>query len=460
MSTTTGGDPSTGDPPPTTGPTSGTSGTSETSATSATTGPQPECQSDADCGWYCGYCDNGECWEAPGCCGLLPGPGGDLELRCIGYECYDDAECDEGEFCDDEFGFGGFCSDLAPIPVCERLPLSQSEVQLQSAPSALKLADLDGDGALDLVAALSDGMVEIALGDGQGGFAPGTMFPTGLTGPGPAVAVADFNLDGSPDLAVTAQAPVGELSLLFGQDAVFAAPVLDTIGEIPQRVWAGDFDGDGVADLVSHDGGAVGRVTLRSGDGTGGFGAEEVLFDVNAFQFAAGVGQVVGGEALEIVAMKSAGPGATVVTYMPGEGFVPQATLEGHGTTKHDAVAVGDVDGDGTADVVGHRAPDGVPLIQVWPMLMQRPELALDGPVELGPIADVDGDGLGDVVTVWAGSPALRVIFLDAPCVQTYWLGSDTTPSLVASGDLDGDGKADIVAGLGAGSVNVLRSGP
>ena len=197
--TSTTGDPSTGDPPgPTSEPTTGTSGTS---ATSGTTGPEPECELSLDCEGYCEYCIDGQCVDSPGCCGLRPGPDGELELRCIGYECYEDAGCDEGYACDGD-GFGGFCQPLTPIPVCERQPLMLSAIGLQGTPSAIALADLDGDGALDLIAVLPEtAEVEIALGDGSGGFAASMTFSN--IGAAPSARAGQTRLQASTMIAAT-----------------------------------------------------------------------------------------------------------------------------------------------------------------------------------------------------------------------------------------------------------------
>ena len=67
----------------------------------------------------------------------------------------------------------------------------------------LRSADLNGDGKADIVTTNLDGdSVSILLGDGRGGFheAPGSPF---RTAPAPwAVAIADINRDGKPDLAI------------------------------------------------------------------------------------------------------------------------------------------------------------------------------------------------------------------------------------------------------------------
>jgi hypothetical protein len=66
---------------------------------------------------------------------------------------------------------------------------------------SVAVADLNGDGALDLVTAnFGDDAVGVLLGKGDGTFRPVMSFSAG---PRPfAVAVGDFNSDGFPDVAV------------------------------------------------------------------------------------------------------------------------------------------------------------------------------------------------------------------------------------------------------------------
>jgi len=75
------------------------------------------------------------------------------------------------------------------------------------APWRISAADFDGDGNLDLATANAglsgDGTtMSVLLGDGQGGFAPAVNYHT--DNDPHTVAVGDFDLNGRPDLAVTA----------------------------------------------------------------------------------------------------------------------------------------------------------------------------------------------------------------------------------------------------------------
>jgi hypothetical protein len=77
--------------------------------------------------------------------------------------------------------------------------------------SAVAVADVDGDGAQDLIAAslcgvtCGEGSVALLLGVGDGTFEPAVAYPSGGFG-GNSVAVADVDDDTTPDLVVVNEA--------------------------------------------------------------------------------------------------------------------------------------------------------------------------------------------------------------------------------------------------------------
>jgi Bacterial Ig-like domain (group 3)/FG-GAP-like repeat len=124
---------------------------------------------------------------------------------------------------------------------------------------SIALADLNGDGKLDVVAAVPRG-VAVQLGNGDGTFQapaflkPGGLFPLSVT-------VGDFNGDGKPDVAVAdectvlthgACAGVGTVGVLAGNgDGTFLPVVIfNAGGTIATSVAAADVDQDGKLDLV------------------------------------------------------------------------------------------------------------------------------------------------------------------------------------------------------------------
>ncbi|MGA2131844.1 MAG: VCBS repeat-containing protein [Bryobacteraceae bacterium] len=71
-------------------------------------------------------------------------------------------------------------------------------------PAAVAVADFNGDGKPDLAVAQHGGSVGILLGDGKGHFGEAVSYPAG-GGIMASLAVKDFNGDGKPDLAVTSE---------------------------------------------------------------------------------------------------------------------------------------------------------------------------------------------------------------------------------------------------------------
>jgi hypothetical protein len=138
-------------------------------------------------------------------------------------------------------------------------------------PSSLAIADFNGDGVLDVANSSSDtGTVAILTGDGNGigGLNPPTLYGAGDTGVS-FLAEADLNGDGLPDLA--AVSPVGSsVSILLGDDQgglTLAGRV--GAGFLPQSTAIGDLNGDGHPDLAVVD--SLGSVVVLNGNGDGSF---------------------------------------------------------------------------------------------------------------------------------------------------------------------------------------------
>jgi hypothetical protein len=122
-------------------------------------------------------------------------------------------------------------------------------------------ADVNVDGNLDLVVADSGvattsntvgNSVSVFLGNGDGTFIlPGGTrmdFPAG-TNP-TSIAIADFNQDGLPDLAVTATGDNSFALLLGAGGGAFNAPIEVPVGTTPDSGATADFNGDGLPDLA------------------------------------------------------------------------------------------------------------------------------------------------------------------------------------------------------------------
>ncbi|MBI4602391.1 MAG: VCBS repeat-containing protein [Planctomycetes bacterium] len=294
-------------------------------------------------------------------------------------------------------------------------------------PGAQSIADVNNDGLPDVVVAnlgVDQGYVTVRLGQPGGGFGPERRFelPEGVKGRLFAVEAADFDGDGAIDLAT------GffdcRISFWKGSGDGTFTPTTEHFFVYESRVMAaGDFDQDGDVDLagagyaghlvvVENRGDLLTTPTLTRVDypppSPDKFGTE----DIKAVHFDAD-------DDLDLVI--GSGHGAMIYQGLPGMDFhLAGVTVEG---TEFPAsgVAVADLDGNGTKDLAVS--------CQVLSCLTVLTREAAGG--KLVPAATVD-------------VPAGR---------------------LLAAGDLDGDGHADLV---GSGEVlwtalssrRAKRSGP
>jgi hypothetical protein len=117
-------------------------------------------------------------------------------------------------------------------------------------------------------------LTAMAFGCGGANFIPAAGSPISVPGNNPAqVIVADFNLDGKPDMAVMpTSVNTGSVYLGNGNGSFGAAKPFTAIGNV---LAVGDFNSDGKPDLValSRSNSGSNKITVLLGDGAGNFSA-------------------------------------------------------------------------------------------------------------------------------------------------------------------------------------------
>jgi Bacterial Ig-like domain (group 3)/FG-GAP-like repeat len=150
---------------------------------------------------------------------------------------------------------------------------------------AFAVGDFNGDGIPDLaVANTAADIVAILLGNGDGTFTPSTA-ATSPTGSNPvAIAVADFNGDGIPDLAI-GNAPQdgssGNVTILLGNgNGTFTAAASPATPSGVSAIAVADFSGDGKADIAVANGLTL---TMLKGKGDGTFTSSTITPSAGSF---------------------------------------------------------------------------------------------------------------------------------------------------------------------------------
>jgi len=312
------------------------------------------------------------------------------------------------------------------------------------------LADFDGDGRPDLAAqaAIHQGLsvlsvLSVMFNSGDERFAERGQIPVG--GQPSCVISADLDSDGAPDLVSTLQYP-DALSVQRNRgDGSFEPAITYAAGERPSSVASADLDGDGAPDLVvtNYVSNTV-SIFLNQGDGTLRPQRELSVGDSPVAVACADLD----GDGRPDLAVGSLGSGSVSILLNLGGGrFAPAVDYSLNGLKMRWTVTAVDVDHDGHADLAVAGLGSVAILRNLGNGTFGPPDFC--GTYNEGPIAvgDLDGDGYPDIASAHFIGDVVEVLLNrgDGTFVSSHVYVTEWRPSGVALTDFDGDGRPDLV---------------
>jgi hypothetical protein len=315
------------------------------------------------------------------------------------------------------------------------------------------IADFNGDKKADIATLtsakfgkhFSAGAIVVQLGQGDGTFKVSTV--NLAAGKATAIVAGDFNKDGKHDLAIAGvdgKSGKTQVTVLLGDGAgKFTAQATQNVGTLPvANLTAGDLDGDGAADLVSF---TDTKVYASLNDGAGKLATAIQQDNPLATGVPAAIGDLDNDGRADLIGVS--GDGIFLnrwfiaqKQFLQNVPIVLTSTIPLAGTR----IAVGDVNGDGKNDLLAigddsvgvalqTTQPGQDPTFAAW---VKTTDDGLDADKTL--VGDVDGDGKADLVT-----PANKLGFLTRARLVLISNGDGTFHKLVIPGPGNGHGHGD-----------------
>jgi hypothetical protein len=319
--------------------------------------------------------------------------------------------------------------------------------------SSVALGDLDRDGILDLVVLNETAdKVNVRKGNSDGTF-QGITSPNSSVGPNPrSLALGDLNNDGKLDV-VTANFDVtgngNSLSVLLGQGNLTFQPAANYLFRSAlAKVVLGDFNADGFLDVAGSTPNLyAAAIYLGNGDGTLKNASEIGLAFLAK---SAAVGDINNDGKSDIILSGSLSNSRYhEIRLGNGDGTFSLQSLQTNVITHSNEVALGDLNNDGNLDAVIGDTNYNLFLGNGNGTLTNQSNTQISATTNFV-IGDVTGDGKADLIfgRQFQSRGFISVLLgqgngqfekrLDFPVT--------TTPNAIAVGDLNGDGRLDMVA--------------
>jgi hypothetical protein len=323
-----------------------------------------------------------------------------------------------------------------------------------SVPGASFIADFNGDGIPDILSTGSAGNppigVSIYWGTGGGTFAQPPEYPVGpFIG---SVVTGDFNKDGVKDIVASTSSPDSLVFLPGSGAGTFGAPVVSSSVGFVRSLAVGDFDEDGNLDVIAAA--TSDSVYLFRGDGTGHFGPP-IPISIQHVSIEIVVADFNGDHHLDFAVVSDFG---IEVRYGNGlGGFGPATLLVPSGFDAH-GLKTADFNHDGLPDLFIVDS-DGVSRV-----FLSKGAAGFSAPVATQlqflsslVIADFNGDSIPDLamgsgVTVYLGDGS-------GSFHKSFSWSGDNLAEVAAAGDFNGDGHPDLAIATNGGIAFLMGDG-
>ncbi len=319
---------------------------------------------------------------------------------------------------------------------------------------SLAAADLDGDGDVDIATAgVSAQGIGWCRNTGHGAFLESKLLAQGWQPL--AVAAGDLDVDGDVDLVAIRESPATLVALLADGSGGFSVSPQSSTSHYLIDVALADLDADGALDAIAaaQTGSVNGFIGVWRGDGQGGFGSPTI---------SSGMQTKIAGT---VVVFDATGDGNLDVACSSSSSHV--SIFAGNGTSQLAtpvlwnigisiaAVASGDVDGDGRADLLATDRWNGTLRVLLAGAASAGGGLGspVAFPVGSGPFEIASGDwnedGALDVAVANEGSHDLSVLLGNGVggLLPEVRLPSGVNSAALEAAELDGDGHLDLVVG-------------
>ncbi|HEU0010647.1 MAG TPA: FG-GAP-like repeat-containing protein, partial [Verrucomicrobiae bacterium] len=336
--------------------------------------------------------------------------------------------------------------------------VASTEMVVGKSPRELVTADFNGDGHPDVAVMNRDSMdvsVLLTHPSGAGFSALDLIYPVdgGVSG----LSVLDFNGDGRDDVVQLHRASSEFSVRLAGPGGLLGAPTFYSLGAVPGAQCATDVNNDGFPDIISANlgRGGDGSISVRLSTGSGTFGPQLTYFppgDQRGGLFAI----VTGDFDLDGNVDLAAGYYDCRISFFRGNGNGTFTyTRTDRFTLESRVMVAGDFDNDGDLDIAGAGYAGDVVVIEnkgdlLTTTSMTRYDYPPPGPGKYGTrdivTADVNSDGDLDLV-IGSGNGAM--LYLGQPgmgFVRAFDTlpGTDFPASGLVLNDFDGDGVPDL----------------